>query len=173
MACSILSKGGLVGDDIVNSIVAKRIQKADCANGFLLDGYPRTVHQALHFANVVSVKELSEPVVVHIDVPDDALVARLTARRQCPKCLHIYNLLSQPPREEGKCDADGTALLTREDDKEAVIRDRLRAYHEQTGLVLEWYAQYEIVRVDGSLPPAEVSKAIEKAIQERPVPVLA
>jgi adenylate kinase len=173
MACSILSKGGLVGDDIVNRIVVNRIQKSDCANGYLLDGYPRTVHQALHFANYISLKQLPDPVIVHIDVPDDSLVARLTARRQCPKCLHIYNILSQPPREEGKCDADGAELLTRKDDKEAVIRDRLRAYHEQTGLVLEWYAQYPILRVDGSRPPAEVSKAIEEAIQDRPVPTLA
>ena len=80
-----------------------------------------------------------EPIVIHLDVPDEPLVARLTARRQCPQCMKIYNLQSQPPRVAGVCDDDGAALVTREDDRESVIRDRLHAYHELTGPILDWF----------------------------------
>jgi adenylate kinase len=168
IACSILSKGGLVSDEIVDGIVANRIARPDCANGFLLDGYPRTVPQAQHFSALLRERGLPDPVVIHLDVPDSALVGRLTARRQCPKCLHIYNLQSQPPRVTGICDADGTELLTREDDREEVIRRRLKAYQEQTGPVLEWFRSH-VRKVDGSLAPAQVSLAVERAL---PVPAL-
>lgn len=167
-ACSILSKGGLVGDEIVNEIVANRISRMDCAGGFLLDGYPRTVPQARHFAALLRQRGLPEPVVVHLDVADQVLVNRLTARRQCPKCLHIYNLQSQPPRVDGVCDADGAELITREDDREQVIRQRLKAYQELTGPVLEYFKEH-VRTVDGSLKPEEVSRSIERVI---PIPAL-
>src|ERR1035437_3592112 len=86
-ACSILSSGGLVSDELVNGIVANRIARADCRDGFLLDGYPRTVPQAIHLSGVLRERGLPEPVVIHLDVADEALVTRLTARRQCPQCL--------------------------------------------------------------------------------------
>lgn len=163
VACTILSKGGLVGDEIVNGIVANRTARADCAKGYLLDGYPRTVPQASHFSGLLRKRDLPEPVVVHLDVPDNSLIGRLTARRQCPKCLHIYNLQSQPPRVDGVCDVDGAELLTREDDREEVIRQRLKAYKELTGPVLDWFKD-QVRTVDGSLPPDLVSQAIERAV---------
>jgi adenylate kinase len=166
MASSIMAAGGLVSDEIVDAIVAGRITKPDCAGGFLLDGYPRTVPQAEALGKLLREKGLPRPVVIHMDVPDDTLVARLTARRQCPKCLRIYNILSQPPKAEGVCDLDGTALLTREDDREEVIRRRLRAYAEQTGPILEWYGPANIRTVDGAASPAEVFRAIEAALRE-------
>ena len=98
LASSIMSKGGLIGDDIVNAMVASRISRPDCARGFLLDGYPRTVPQAMQFADLLRQRGLPNPVVIHLDVPDDTLVGRLTARRQCPQCKRIYNLLSQAPK---------------------------------------------------------------------------
>lgn len=166
MACSILKSGGLVGDEIVNEIVAKRIAQPDCGRGFLLDGYPRTVPQAMHFSHLLQRRLLPDPIVIHLDVPDAPLVARLTARRQCPKCLRIYNVLSQPPRMEDRCDDDGAALLTREDDQESVIRERLRAYRELTGPVLKWYGQYAVRTVDGSAAPQQVSRAVEQAVKD-------
>jgi adenylate kinase len=164
-ASAIMQAGGLVGDDIVNGMVAERIAEPDCKNGFLLDGYPRTVPQAQNFAGVLKAHGLPEPIVIHLDVPDSALVARLTARRQCPKCLKIYNLQSQPPRQAEVCDDDGTALLTRADDQESVIRDRLRAYAELTGPILSWYGPAHVHTVDGAQPPAQVAIAIEKAVR--------
>jgi adenylate kinase len=166
LACSIMTKGGLVGDDIVNGIVARRIARPDCAGGFLRDGYPRTVEQAKHFAAVLNERGLPGPIVIHLAVPDNLLVTRLTARRQCPQCKRIYNVLSQPPRVEGQCDDDGARLITRDDDQEAVIRQRLRAYRDLTGPILAWYGQNAVRDVDGAAAPAEVAKAVERVVQE-------
>jgi adenylate kinase len=170
MACSILSKGGLVGDEIVDGIVAGRIAQPDCARGFLLDGYPRTLPQAMHFSALLQQRGLSDPIVIHLDVPDGVLVPRLTSRRQCPRCLRIYNLLSQPPRIAETCDDDGAALLTREDDKEAVIRERLHAYQEVTGPILKWYGPSMVRRVDGGATPKEVAQAVVEAVGQGGVP---
>jgi adenylate kinase len=164
MACSILKQGGLVGDEITNGIVANRIARPDCAKGFLLDGYPRTLPQAMHFSALLQQRGLPEPIVIHLDVPDTVLVPRLMARRQCPRCLRIYNLLSQPPRVAEICDDDGVGLLTREDDKEEVIRQRLHAYQEQTGPILKWYGESVVRRVDGGAPAKEVAQAVERAV---------
>jgi len=165
-ACTILSQGRLVGDEIVNAIVASRIAREDCRNGFLLDGYPRTVPQAIYFTSLLRERRLPEATVIHLDVPDETLVARLTARRQCPKCLRIYNLISQPPRTSGCCDEDGSELVTREDDCEAVIRQRLRAYDELTGPILKWYGPSVVRTVDGSRPQAEVARALEDLVHD-------
>jgi len=163
-ACKIMSAGGLVGDDIVNAMVASRIARPDCAHGFLLDGYPRTVPQAEQFGALLKERGLPEPIVIHLEVQEDALVARLTARRQCTKCLRIYNMLSAPPRKEGICDDDGEALLIREDDQESVIRQRLAAYRNLTGPVLGFYGASAVKTIDGSRRPAEVTQAIEELL---------
>ena len=164
MACSILAAGKLVPDEITNPIVAGRIAQADCAEGFLLDGYPRTIPQAEHFGKMLRERGLADPVVIHLHVPESGLVARLTARRQCPECKKIYNLLWQPPRTAGACDSDGAALVQREDDREEVIVERLRAYELQTGPLLKWYGEAAIRRIDGAAPPDQVNRAIERAI---------
>jgi adenylate kinase len=163
-ARAILARGGLIGDEIVNAMVAGRIGQDDCRDGFLLDGYPRTVAQAQFFTRLLAQRGLPDPVVIHIDVGADALVARLNARWQCPRCLRLYNLLSQPPRFQGVCDDDGAALIHREDDCESVIRQRLQAYEEQTGPVLDSFGAARVKRVDGGLPPAEVSAQVERAL---------
>jgi len=165
-ASAIMQAGGLVGDDIVNAMVASRISRSDCAGGFLLDGYPRTVPQAQQLGDLLSSRGLPQPIVVHMEVEDRLLVNRLTSRRQCPKCLRIYNLLSQPPRVAGACDDDATPLLTREDDQESVIRDRLHAYQKLTGPVLDWYGPSHIRTVDGAQSQDAVAKAIEQAVLE-------
>jgi adenylate kinase len=164
LASEIMAKGGLVGDDLVNDIVASRISKPDCANGFLLDGYPRTVPQARVFGALLNKRGLPDPIVVHLDVDDDALVSRLTARRQCPECRRIYNLLFQPPRVAGQCDDDHAPLLIRDDDSEAVIRRRLAAYKDLTGPILQWYGSSVVRTVDGAMAPDAVRRAIESAV---------
>ena len=171
-ASAILAAGGLVGDDIVNQMVAQRIARPDCAHGFLLDGYPRTVAQARYFTRLLADRGLPEPMVIHLAVPDEVLLTRLTARRQCPVCHHIYNLLSQPPRVEGRCDHDGAGLITREDDQEAVIRRRLAAYQAQTGPVLSWYGSSVVRRIDADQSPDQVAAAIHRVLKVR-APVLA
>jgi adenylate kinase len=163
-ARAILARGGLIGDDIVNAMVAGRIDEDDCCGGFLLDGYPRTTAQARFFMQLLERRSLQHPVVIHLDVPAEALACRLAARRQCPRCLRIYNLLTQPPVHDGRCDDDGMSLLRREDDTEDTILDRIRAYHEQTGPILDWFGESMVRRIDGSLPPAEVAERIERSI---------
>jgi adenylate kinase len=164
LACKIISGGALVDDDIVNRTVAARIARPDCAGGFLLDGYPRTVPQAIEFRALLRERRLPDPTVIHLNVAEEALVPRLKARRQCPKCLRIYNVMWQPPRQTGRCDDDGDNLIRREDDQEAVIRQRLAAYREVSGPVLGWYGDAAVRTVDGGLPPEEVMRAIETAV---------
>ena len=166
LASSIMRSGGLVSDEIVNGIVANRIAQSDCRNGFLLDGYPRTVPQARAFADLLRKKGLAQPMVIHLQVAEDALVARLTARRQCPECRRIYNLLSQPPRVAGQCDDDSAPLLTRDDDQEAVIRRRMKAYQEMTGPLLEWYGATVVRTVNGGMAPERVLQAVARAVEE-------
>ena len=163
-ACSILARGGLVSDELVNGIVANRIARPDCKEGFLLDGYPRTVPQAIWFSALLRDRGLPIPVVIHLDVPDEALVTRLTARRQCPQCKHIYNAVLQPPKVAGVCDVDGAALLTREDDREDVVRQRLRAYDELTGPILKWFGPTVVRSVDGTRPADAVALTVERVV---------
>ncbi len=153
-----------MSDQLVDDIVASRTLRPDCAGGFLLDGYPRTVPQARVFGALLARRGLPDPIVVHLDVPANALVERLTARRQCPECRRIYNLLSQPPRIEGQCDDDHAPLLIRDDDCEAVIRRRLTAYHDLTGPILKWYGASMLHTVDGNQAAEKVRGAIESAI---------
>jgi len=165
-ACTIMTAGGLVPDEITNAIVAGRIAQPDCVNGFLLDGYPRTVPQAKYFDKVLRERGLPSPVVIHLDVAEDLLIARLTARRQCPVCRRIYNLISQPPRVAGHCDVDGAALIARDDDQEATIRQRLHAYHELTGPILDYYGESAVHRVDGGGSPTTVAQEVERVALE-------
>ena len=161
----ILAQGGLVGDEIVNDVVASRLSNADCRGGFLLDGYPRTIAQAEYLDELLKKLACPVPAILHLDVPDAALVSRLTSRRQCPACGRIYNLLHQPPRQEGICDNDGKPLVHRVDDNEGVIRMRLDAYHEQTGPLLKHYSSRNFHRIEGDRSPQEVFQAIEAVLE--------
>lgn len=164
LAKSIMAQGGLVGDDIVNRMVANRVSKPDCNAGFLLDGYPRTVAQARFFDRVLEELGLPEPSVMHLQVPKAVLVRRLSNRRQCPKCSMIYNLLTQPPKSAGVCDADGADLICRSDDAEAVIHERLKQYDEQTGPVIAHYRQGRYHAINGNRPPHEVERQIDELL---------
>jgi adenylate kinase len=163
-AKAILEQGKLLDDVLVNAIVAGRISQNDCRNGFILDGYPRTVAQAMALTKLLRQRNLPSPLLIHIDVAEELLVGRLTARRQCPTCHHIYNLLSQPPRVPDVCDADQTPLVTRSDDTAAVARRRLEEYRAATGPILAWYPHDTIIDVDGGQAPSAVTDAIEHAL---------
>ncbi len=160
-AKEIMASGGLVGDDIVNAMVRGRLEQPDCRGGFLLDGYPRTIPQAQFLDGLLPKLGYPEPVIIYLDVPDAVLIARLTARRQCPSCGRIYNLLSQPPVRDNVCDLDGAPLIQRDDDKEEVIRARLKAYAESTGPLIEFYSKRNFHRVDGNRRPEEIRKEID------------
>lgn len=151
---AVMQSGALVSDAVVNGMVEERLSQPDAADGFVLDGYPRTLEQAQHLDQWLDGRGFRE-VVIHLAVDYNIIIARLTGRRQCPRCGTLYNLASQPPREDNVCDLDGTGLVVREDDREPVIRERLEAYDRQTRPVLEYYraAQRRLVEVRADADP--------------------
>ena len=159
-ARSIMASGGLVGDDLVNEMLAHRVSQLDCDAGFLLDGYPRTVEQAEFLDRLLCARGLPKPIILHLDVPMDALVGRMSSRRQCPKCKRIYNLLQQPPLKPGVCDDDGTPLITRKDDQEDVVRERLRIYDALTRPVLAHYQDRNYYQIRGDRSPSYIFEEI-------------
>jgi len=137
-AQTLIKAGKLVPDEIVNKLVEIRILQPDCKAGIILDGYPRTVKQAQVLLGMMA-KDGFRPAVVHLVVDYDKIVARLSGRRQCPVCGTLYSQTTNPPKVAGKCDLDGAVLLTREDDRESVIRERLREYDSQTLPILNFF----------------------------------
>lgn len=172
-----MEQGQLVGDQVVCDMVADRIAQPDCAVGFILDGFPRTVKQAQWLDRHLAQKHYFEtdrgcrkqPIVVELTVEYNDLLRRLTGRRTCPTCGRIYNanIASQKPLVEGVCDLEGSALVTRKDDREEVIMERLKNYEAQTLPLSDYYGMKKrLVEIDGSNPDvdaitAEVRKAIE------------
>jgi adenylate kinase len=151
-----MQSGALVSDLLVNEMVKERLSEPDAAKGFILDGYPRTLDQAEHLAAWLVGRGIHE-VVIHLAVDYNIIIARLTGRRQCPRCGTLYNVASHPSRVEGVCDLDGEALVIREDDREDVIRERLDAYDRQTRPVLEYFREsgHRVVEVDASNDPPD------------------
>ena len=163
-AKEIMASGGLVGDDIVNAMVKGRLGQPDCRNGFLLDGFPRTLAQAQFLDGLLKELSYPEPTILFLEVADAVLIARLTSRRQCPACSAIYNVLSYPPQKEGVCDRDGAALIQRDDDKEEVIRARLVAYAESTGPLIGYYSSRDFHTLDGNRKPEVVQIDVDRIL---------
>jgi len=158
----IMDAGQLVPDELVNRIVADRLGQSDCASGFILDGYPRTAVQAEMLDCYLRSKGIAK-VVVNLAVDYNVIIERITARRSCPACGSVYNLVSNPPKSDSVCDRDGTPLIQREDDKEDVMRKRFEAYNAQTLPVMEFFKVngYKLVEaVGGNGAPQELTARI-------------
>jgi adenylate kinase len=162
-AKQVMDAGQLVSDDLIIGLVKERISKEDCAKGFLLDGFPRTIPQADAMkANGVTVDH-----VIEFDVPDDVIVERMSGRRVHPASGRVYHVSYNPPKVAGKDDLTGEDLVIREDDKEETVRKRLGIYHEQTELLVGYYrkeaeqghTQYH--HIVGTLPVEQVSAQLE------------
>ena len=168
---SILQSGGLVPDVTVNALVADRVEQPDCKPGFILDGYPRTVRQAEILAAEVLTSRGIRTVVVYLSVDYNVIVARLAGRRQCPVCGALYSLSPNAPTVSEVCDYDGSKLVVRDDDREEVVTERLKAYDRQTAPVLEYFrtAGFDCWEVDGAGAggPQAIAKRIKTMLQEK------
>jgi adenylate kinase len=160
----IIAAGGLVGDDLINKMLAERIRQADCEQGFMLDGYPRTPEQARFLDAQLDQLGMPEPVVIHLDVPADVLVNRMISRRQCTGCGMMFNIMSKRPKKPGRCDACSSPLMVRRDDREEVIRERLRTYDAQTQPVLRHYRDRNYIHIPGEGSPDAIFEAITGAL---------
>ena len=163
---AVMESGALVSDDIIMELVAERTAQPDCANGYLFDGFPRTIPQAegLERAGV------SIDMVVEIDVADAEVIARLSGRRSHPASGRVYHVVYNPPKVEGRDDVTGEPLIQRPDDNEATVRERLHVYHAQTSPLIDFYQQRAATghlryrRMPGSGSVAEITQALELAL---------
>lgn len=153
-AKAFMAKGVLVPDELVLAIVRRRLAEADCTDGYILDGFPRSVPQAHALCAMMAENGETLDAAINVTVPDAELVERLTARRSCPKCGTIYNLKFRPSRRNGFCDNEGAenvVLVQRPDDEEATVLERLRVYHRTTEPLLEYYQAEGLLKsVDGA-----------------------
>ncbi|HUV70195.1 MAG TPA: adenylate kinase [Terracidiphilus sp.] len=167
IAQEIMGRGELVPDSLVDEMVAVRLRQPDTANGYILDGFPRTLGQAGWLDGRLAAQPNTLPVVaVSIQVNYNQLLRRITGRRNCPVCQTIYNVYVNPPKKDGFCDIDGAALTQRADDTEEVFKERMRAYGALTAPVVEHYrALGRFAEVDGDRPISAIASGIVAAVE--------
>ena len=161
-AKSYMDEGKLVPDDVVIGIIQERLQKDDCKNGFILDGFPRTIPQA----EALDAMGVTIDRVISIEVPDEKIVERMSGRRVCEKCGASYHMLYKKSSEEGVCDVCGGALIRRKDDAPETVEDRLRVYHEQTEPLKDYYVKSGKLRtVEGQEEVADTTRLTLAALE--------
>jgi len=139
VAGPLMEKGGLVPDELLTGIIQERLAQPDCAPGYILDGFPRTLRQAEGFEHMVRKDHTEDFFVFNVEVPRDELLRRLSGRRWCPHCQSTYHVHNNPPKDDSLCDKDRTLLIQREDDKETAVARRLAEYDERTAPLIEYY----------------------------------
>ena len=160
-----MDAGDLVPDEVIVGVIAEALDSAAARDGFLLDGFPRTTPQAEALDAKLSELGRAVTAVLLIDVSDEEVVRRLGGRRTCEENGHVFHVEFNPPKQEGVCDIDGSALITRDDDKPEVIRKRLETYHEKTEPLVDYYDQRSVLRrIDGALEPNEVGEEIRRTL---------
>jgi adenylate kinase len=168
-AKAIMDAGGLVRDDIIIGLVKERITDPDCANGFLFDGFPRTIPQA----EAMQAAGVTIDYVIEIDVPDSAIIERMSGRRVHPGSGRTYHVTFNPPRVAGQDDVTGEPLVQRDDDQEDTVKKRLAVYHEQTEILVNFYSQQaasgdarapRYARIDGTRPVDDVKASVFAAL---------
>jgi adenylate kinase len=161
-----MNNGDLVPDDVIVGVAVERIKQPDCADGFILDGFPRTVAQAKALDDELEEMGRKLTAALFVEVPDDEVVRRISGRRQCVKNeQHVYHVEFDPPKHEGVCDQDGARLIQRDDDKPETVKHRLAVYHEKTEPVIDYYEDRGALRrFDGSRSPTEVHDHIRATL---------
>lgn len=159
-AKAIMEAGGLVSDDIMIELVEQRLSLHDCDNGYILDGFPRTLKQAQSLDEMLrNGKQIDA--VIYFDVEEDDLVKRITSRRVCVQCGKTYNVITDPPPADNLCEVDGGEIIQRDDDKEETVRKRLKVYQESTSPLYQYYkARNKLYSIDASRAVKTVREAI-------------
>ncbi len=160
-----MDAGHLVPDSIITEVILARLRGTDGPAGLLLDGFPRTVGQAESLAKALAETERRVDVVVSLEVADEVLIRRISGRRVCPACGAVYQELTDPPRQAGRCDKDGAELVQRPDDQESVVAQRLEAYHRQTKPLIAYYHRKSLLcPVNGDADPEEVAQSLRRLL---------
>jgi adenylate kinase len=160
-----MDAGELVPDDLIVAMAAQRLKEQDTEDGFILDGFPRTLDQAVALDQLLSERGRRITAAILVDVPDEEVVRRLSGRRICVKAGHNYHVEFDPPKHDDVCDQDGSRLVQRDDDKPEVVRNRLSVYHRQTEPLISYYDQQGVMRrIDGTRSPDEVHDHIRAVI---------
>ncbi|MDO5408251.1 MAG: adenylate kinase [Eubacteriales bacterium] len=166
-AKAYMDQGQLVPDDVTIGMLLDRISEADCEKGYVLDGFPRTIPQAESLTNALNERGEKMDYAVNVDVPDEAIVTRMSGRRACLACGATYHIVFNAPKTEGVCDTCGEKLVLRDDDKPETVQKRLTVYHDQTQPLIDYYQQAGIlVTVDGTKDLNEVFKDITVVLGE-------
>jgi adenylate kinase len=164
-AKEFMDAGDLVPDELICAVIEERLDSGEADDGFLLDGFPRTVGQAEMLERTLDKHGRKLTAVLLIDVPDEEVIRRLSGRRTCVKNGHVYHVEFDPPKNEGVCDQDGSRLIQRDDDKPETIKKRLAVYHEQTSPLERWYEERGLLRrFDGTRTPEEVHSHIRATL---------
>lgn len=161
-----MDDGNLVPDSIIHDIIVERLSKDDMSKGFLFDGYPRTLNQAIDFAEIL--KQLNKKIdcVINLDIKDEELIKRITGRRLCPKCGEIYNIYYSPSTIDGKCNECGSDLIIRQDDNAEALKIRLDEYHKNTQPVIEYYEKMGLVQsIDASQSKKDVYRNVKTVLE--------
>jgi adenylate kinase len=160
-----MDRGDFVPDEVIIGVIVERINSPEAADGFILDGFPRTLAQAEALDAEIERLGRRLTAALLIEVPDDEVVRRLGGRRTCVKGGHVFHVEFDPPKNEGVCDIDGSRLIVRDDDKPEVIRHRLEQYHEKTAPLIEHYDSQSLLRqIDGAASPDEVGDEIRRTL---------
>jgi adenylate kinase len=160
-----MDRGDLVPDEVIVGAIGERIDSEEAADGFILDGFPRTVPQAEALAGKLDELGRRLTGVLLIDADDEEVARRLGGRRTCVENGHVFHIEFNPPKEEGVCDIDGSPLVVRDDDRPEVIRHRLETYHEKTEPLIGFYDSQSLLRrIDGNTTPEEVASAVERTL---------
>jgi len=167
-AKEFMDKGGLVPDQLIMDMMEKRLQEPDCAKGFLLDGFPRTIPQAEALGKLLEKINIKLDTVINLDIPRDVVLDRLTTRRTCSNasCQTIYNVKSNPPKEDGTCFKCGSPVVQRSDETEEAIMTRLETYNKQTAPLIDYYAKKGVLTSVAKLKSEEVVQEILGALKK-------
>ena len=166
-AKTYMDQGALVPDELTCDLVVDRIQQPDAANGYVLDGFPRTIPQAEVLDKALT--ELGDKIdyAINVDVPDENIIKRMSGRRACVTCGATYHIVHIPPKKEGVCDTCGSELILRDDDKPETVKNRLDVYHKQTQPLIDFYTEKGVLRsVDGTVDMKDVFAAIVAILEK-------